>query len=81
LKKRRLSQRQYWIEAKSMRGYSPRSMILATDMQFFHLAVSYKIELAGGQRRLQEAILYVASHGQPMIFFWRREAQQNSLAR
>jgi hypothetical protein len=52
-----------------MSGYPSQSMISATDMQFFDLGVSYKIELAGGPRRLREAILYVASHGQPMVFF------------
>src|ERR1700733_511729 len=33
--------------------------------------VTYKIDLSGGQRRLKEAILYVAQKGQPMAFFGR----------
>ena len=33
--------------------------------------VTYKVDLSGGQRRLMEAILYVAQKGQPMWFFGR----------
>jgi Protein of unknown function (DUF4065) len=33
--------------------------------------VTYKVDLSGGQRRLKEAILYVAGKGQPMTFFGR----------
>ena len=33
--------------------------------------VTYKVDLSGGQRRLKEAILYVAQKGQPMTFFGR----------
>lgn len=33
------------------------------------LNVTYKVDLAGGQSRLREAILYVAHKGQPMVCF------------
>jgi hypothetical protein len=33
--------------------------------------VTYRIDLSGGQRRLKEAILYVAKQGRPMTFFGR----------
>lgn len=33
--------------------------------------VTYKVDLSGGQRRLKEAILYVAQKGHPMTFFGR----------
>ena len=33
--------------------------------------VTYRIDLSGGQRRLKEAILYVAKQGRPMKFFGR----------
>lgn len=33
--------------------------------------VRYRIDLSGGQRRLKEAILYVAQKGNPMKFFGR----------
>jgi len=33
--------------------------------------VTYEIDLSGGQRRLKEAILYVAQKGQQMAFFGR----------
>ena len=36
-----------------------------------HVNVTYRVDLSGGQRRLKEAILYVAKHGQPMKFFGR----------
>jgi hypothetical protein len=36
-----------------------------------HVHVTYKVDLSGGQRRLKEAILYVAEKGQPMTFFGR----------
>ena len=36
-----------------------------------HFDVTYRIELSGGQRRLKEAILYVAQKGQPMEFLGR----------
>jgi hypothetical protein len=35
------------------------------------LNVTYRVDLSGGQRRLKEAILYVAQKGQPMRFFGR----------
>jgi hypothetical protein len=33
--------------------------------------VTYQIDLSGGQRRLKEAVLYVAKNGRPMQFFDR----------
>ena len=36
-----------------------------------HFNVTYRVELSGGQRRLKEAILYVAQKSQPMKFFGR----------
>jgi hypothetical protein len=36
-----------------------------------HVRVTYKVDLSGGQRRLKEAILYVAQRGQQMAFFGR----------
>lgn len=35
------------------------------------LNVHYRVDLSGGQRRLKEAILYVAQKGRPMNFFGR----------
>jgi Protein of unknown function (DUF4065) len=37
----------------------------------FSVNVTYKVDLSGGQRRLKEAILYVAKNGQSMKFFGR----------
>jgi hypothetical protein len=36
-----------------------------------HANVTYRVDLSGGQRRLKEAILYVANQGRPMKFFGR----------
>jgi Protein of unknown function (DUF4065) len=36
-----------------------------------HFNVTYRVDLSGGQRRLKEAILYVAQKGQQMKFFGR----------
>jgi hypothetical protein len=37
--------------------------------------VTYRVDLSGGQRRLKEAILYVAQKGKGMRLFWADQAQ------
>jgi antitoxin SocA-like protein len=42
--------------------------LVASDL---NVNVTYRVDLSGGQRRLKEAILYVADKSKPMTFFGR----------